>query len=283
MKKTPQQIEQERRLKQQQRRQQRQAIKRQRARQLQSSSTLELTAPVKPKQPQPPKSRHPGRKLQPEVRSPAVVPTQDPAEADYTAYIIAGGPSLKGFNWSLLDDKFTVGINRAYEVLPSANIIYFTDEDYYERHIEDMKKHKGRLIKGCINFGQSYDPRVEKFKLTGPQGLTMTPGCLSHGRNSTYAAINMLTQWGFKKIYLLGVDMKWGKRGDKQATHWHDGHKRIDAEGAYQGFIKNFESLVPLLAKHNVTVVNINNSTNLKAFPIETYEEHFGPDCFPSK
>jgi len=286
--KTPKQLETEKLLRQRQRQQK---IAQRRARQkakLQkqhreapkvSGGTLALPTPTD--KPQNIRPKTPRRKaVQPKAVSPAVVPRQDPAEADYTAYIVGGGPSLKGFDWKMLDGKFVVGINRAYEVLPNADIIYFTDEDYYARHIEAMKKHSGRLIKGCVNVNQTYDPRVEKFHLVGPNGLVMTPGCLAHGRNSSYAAINMLAQWGFKTIYLMGVDMKWGEKGKKNTSHWHDGHKRVDGEASYVGFAKNFDQLIPLLKPHKVSVVSVNSSTNLKAFPIETYEEHFGKDCF---
>ena len=70
------------------------------------------------------------------------------------------------------------------------------------------------------------------------------------------------------------------KSKTKKKTHWHDGHKRIDAEGAFKGFIKKWGTIVPQLKELGVELINVNNSTQLKAFPIKTYEEVFGPDCF---
>lgn len=208
------------------------------------------------------------------------IPKCDPAPYNHTAYIVAGGPSLKGFNWNLLNNVFTVGINRAYEVLPNAEVIYFTDEDYYNTHIDAMLKHKGRLIKGCVNLKSKYHDRVERFYIKAGKGLDMTPGHLFHGRNSTFAALNMVVQWGFKKVYLMGVDMKWGKPGDKKTSHWHSGHRRVDGEATYKNFKTAFIDAAPILKNMGIEVININNDTGLTIFPIVKYEDHFGPKCF---
>lgn len=203
-----------------------------------------------------------------------------------TAYVVGGGPSLTGFDWKLLNGKFVVGINRAYEVLPEAQVIYFTDDDWWNTHKVALCNHKGIRIKGSLSphkIGNS--DLLYQFHLTGPTGLDMTPGCLKHGSNSTYAVVNMLTQWGFKTIYLLGVDMKWrtvdkgGNKGNKK-THWHSGHKRIDGESLYKRLNTNFANLAPLLKQHGVEVINVNNDSNLAAFPKKKYEEVFGPKCF---
>jgi len=196
-----------------------------------------------------------------------------------TCYIIGGGASLKDFDWSLLDGKFVIAINRAYEVLPNAQIVYFTDDDYYRRHKEAMEKHSGIKVKGSLNPALVNAPGVIQFHLITDQGLVLQPGCLAHGSNSTYAAINMAgVHLGFNKIYLLGVDMKWGNRGDRTTTHWHDGHKRIDPEGAYDMMIEKYKTLVGPLRFRGIEVINVNNpeDTDLKVFPIQTFEEVFG-------
>lgn len=185
------------------------------------------------------------------------------------------------FNWSKLDGKFVVAINRAYEVLPNAQIVYFTDKDYWQRHKTEMLKHKGQLIRGALNPArEEQHPRVQFYKLTGKNGFDRKPGCLKHGSNSTYAALNMLAaHMNFKKIYLLGIDMKWGKRGNRNTSHWHDGHKRIDPESAYKGFATNFACMVQPLQEMGVTVYNINPDSALTAFPKLTFEEVFGDDA----
>ena len=197
---------------------------------------------------------------------------------DRTAYIVGGGPSLKGFKWELLDDKFVVAINRAYEVLPNAQIVYFTDKDFWDRHKNAMLEHKGQLIRGAlVPEREPYNEHVRMFRLTKRNGYVKEKGCIAHGSNSTYAALNMLAaHLGFKKIYLLGIDMKWGQKGNKGTSHWHDGHRRIDPESGYQGFMRNFDTLKKPLKEAGVKVLNINSGSALKTFKQVTFEEVFG-------
>lgn len=191
-------------------------------------------------------------------------------------YIVGGGPSLKNFDWSLLDEKFVIAINRAYEVLPNAQIIYFTDKDYWEDHKNKMLKHKGELFRGTCKLNDIQNPRVTEWFLTGETGLETRGGKLKHGRNSTYAAINLAgVHLKFKKIYLLGIDMKWGIPGDNTTSHWHSGHKRIDRHTVYGMMINNFIKLKPLLEKQKIQVINVNDDSNLLCFPVETTKQHF--------
>lgn len=190
-----------------------------------------------------------------------------------TCYIIGGGPSLTNFNWSLLDGHFVIAINRAYEKLPNADIIYFTDIDFWETHKANMKKLNGRLIRGTLRLGTTKDPSVKEYKLTGATGIDTTPDCLKHGNNSVHAAINLaLFHLGFDIVYLLGVDMKWkGKQ-----THWHDGHRRIDNQSVYKQMISNFEEMSKELKKYpKKQVININDDSELKCFPVISVEQAF--------
>lgn len=210
------------------------------------------------------------------------------------AYIVGGGPSLEHFRWELLGpDKFVIGINTSYKVLPHAQITYFTDDDWYELHKKNgFLNHKSVKIKGSLNPNKlQNDSHIYQYLLKGDNGLSTTPGVLHHGSNSPYAAVGMIIQWGFAKtIYLLGIDMQHGRKNpsakNKKQSHWHTGmrdipqHRRIDSEGAFKGFIKKWGTIVPQLKEMGVEVINVNNSTALKAFPIKTYEEVFGPNCF---
>lgn len=200
----------------------------------------------------------------------------DLVKYNYTCYIAGGGPSLKGFDWSILDDKFVIAINRSYEVLPYAQILYFTDQDYWDAHKEKMRAHSGTLVRGVLKLGKS-DKDITEYYLSGAQGLETTPGSLKHGSNSPYAATNLAVQLGFKKIYLLGIDMKWGKKGDKSTSHWHSGHKRIDGESVFKKMIANWQTMKQPLKELGVEIINVNTpeQTDLKVFPIKSFEEVF--------
>ncbi len=199
----------------------------------------------------------------------------NPEEYNNTCYIVAGGPSLKGFAWSRLDGKFVIAINRSYEVLPNAQIIYFTDYDFWDHHRDNMLAHSGQLIKGSqTRSKEENNPSVIYYRLSGKPGISTERGLLHHGNNSTYAALNLAAvHLKFKKIYLFGVDMKWGEPKNKSTSHWHDGHKRIDPEYSYDKMKRAFKTIVEPLTNIGVEVYNANIDSALECFPKVTIEE----------
>ena len=193
-----------------------------------------------------------------------------------TCYIVGGGMSLKDFDWSLLDDKFVIAINTAYSKLPDAQILYCTDPPWIQSHLSNLEKFKGTIYQGVINLDKPPKlPVIDKqWHLTGRDGLEVLEGCLRHGSNSAFAAINMAAvHLGFKKIYLLGIDMKWGESGKSGTSHWHSEampHKRIDGEAVYQKMKQAYTTIKKPLLDMGIEVINVNSieTTSLDTFPI---------------
>jgi len=187
-------------------------------------------------------------------------------------FIVAGGPSLKGFDWTRLINKDVIAINRAYEVLPNAKYIYFADFDFFGRHEAGLLAHRGQICTGYasnICKGQITHPQVWEYKLTGANGLDTETNCIRHGRNGGYAAINVAFHLGYKKIYLMGYDM-----GRKESeTHWHDGHPRIDPESIYETMLGHYATIAEPLKNNDVQVFNTNPDSRLKLFPFLPIEE----------
>lgn len=192
-----------------------------------------------------------------------------------SCYIVGGGPSLQNFDWSLLHDKDVIAINRAYEVLPNAKYVYFTDQDFWLAHKDKITQHTGQLIRGTLRLGKTNHPKVEEYKLTGQKGIDTSPKCLRHGSNSTYAAINLaLFHLNYDIVYLLGVDMKWSNN----KTHWHDGHKRVDPETVYKIMMGCLESLSKDMLVHpSKQIINVNDDSALTCFDTQSISEHFAP------
>lgn len=192
-------------------------------------------------------------------------------------YIIGGGPSLKGFDWSLLEGKFVIAINRAYEVVPNAQILYFTDPPFFNKHRVGMEAHGGSIVRGATSLGGIGFEKVVEYKLTGPGGLEKASGCLKHGSNSAYAAINLAgVHLGFNTIYLLGLDQQYNGK----VTHFHDGHDRIDPPAVFDKCGKMWKTLANPLQAEGIMVYNVNNSSSLNVFPMKSYEMIFGSECF---
>jgi len=210
----------------------------------------------------------------------------DPADYDYACYIVGSGTSMKNFDWSLLDDpkKFIVAINNNYTKLPSAQILYCTDEPWVKEHAEDIENFNGVIYQGVLNLtNPPKHPVVDKrWHLTGFDGYETKEGCLKHGSNSAYAALNMCAaHLGFKKIHLVGIDMKWGQKGNRKTSHWHSDvrpHKRIDHEAVYDKMMSAYKTIRQPLLDAGVEVINVNTATgtDLREFPIKSIESVFG-------
>lgn len=204
---------------------------------------------------------------------------------DHTCYIVGGGPSLKDFDWTILDDKFTIALNMAHTMLPKADVIYCTDPPWISPNEKTLSEHKAPVWQGVLNLNKP--PKLEcvdlQWHLTGPQGFETKEGCMKHGSNSAYAATNMAAaHLGFKKIYLLGIDMKWGAKGKKDTSHWHSEtkpHARIDSEAIYFKMKEGFKVAKPFLKELGVEVISVSTGpegTDLDVFPIKTFDEVFG-------
>ena len=214
-------------------------------------------------------------------------PIIDPSQYNNTCYIVGGGTSLMNFNWALLNDpkKFVIVINCAYMKLPNAQVLYCTDQPWIQDHLEDLEHFKGIKYQGVLpqDATKKFDIIDKRWILTGFDGIETKAGSLRHGSNSSYAALNMATvHLGFKRVYLLGLDMKWGKRGAKNTSHWHSGirpHKRIDGEAVYVKMQKAYASIKQPLIDMGVEVINVNTptGTDLKTFPIQSVAEAFAP------
>lgn len=181
-------------------------------------------------------------------------------------YIVAGGPSLKNFDWSLLEGKEVIAVNRAFEVLPNAQTIYFSDLRFWHWHHSELLSHSGQKYTCAKRVEHA---SVEKFRFTGMRGMDVNYGGLRSGNNSGYAAINLAYHLGYKTVYLLGFDMKFS--GDD--SHWHNGYPARSQERIYSKMIDCFDTLVGPLKEVGVVVYNINQDSRIKCFPMMTIKE----------
>ena len=183
-------------------------------------------------------------------------------------YIIGGGPSLRGFDWALLEGRQVIAINRAYEMLPNATVVYFTDARFWEWHRSNLLDHLGRLITSASK--QVKHPRVELYRLTGTEGIDETPGCLRHGNNSGFAAINLAYHLGARHVYLFGYDFCYGAEGE---SHWHSGHPTLHRERVFEKMLPHAEALAVDATRLGLRVWNTNPTSQLRVFPFCTPQD----------
>lgn len=185
-------------------------------------------------------------------------------------FIVCGGPSLKGFDFELLRDKDTIVVNKSILDVPNPN--YFITVDYtFLRKIGSHKIRAADTTKvfiACLHFdyiqernGQIVDVRhglvynlqdfdvIVKSRIEGGMGFCFKD--FRNGLNSGYCALQLAVVLGYKKIYLLGVDMcsESQKVVMHKSTHYHGGYGEslasfnIKLEKYYEHFVTGLQEM----------------------------------------
>ena len=161
--------------------------------------------------------------------------TVKPIWKDQTCVILAGGPSLRGFNFDEEiggNCKNFITINDSWRLLPSGTkaINYFCDHAWWsmqlQKNLRSLDGHtsfhdmiyRGFWVTISHDPGFIDHPQIHVLTNTGQRGLELDPSGLRHGSNAGYQAINLAVHLGAKRIVLLGYDMK----VDGNRTNWHN-------------------------------------------------------------
>ena len=191
-------------------------------------------------------------------------------------FIIGGGPSLKGFDWSLLDGELVIGINRAFEFY-DPSILFSIDTRFYnwlykgeygDAAITKFEASQGVKVwadTGNLHYLDAGENDIHVIPKKGTDGLTSTiKDGVCTGKNSGYAAINLAVVLGCTEIYLLGFDMAGGEDGKQ--VWFHGGHPSVQPDNVYDDFRGRFDECSILLDKLGVKVYNLFPQSKLECF-----------------
>jgi hypothetical protein len=184
-------------------------------------------------------------------------------------YIVGGGPSLKGFDFTKLRGHRVIAVNRAFEFVENPALFVTLDDRY---------------IRGVV--GGAYGGEVaERFaaldcpKLVVQSSTTepLPPGVLAlprggeiggiadsfkaglwSGKNSGFVALQVALLLGASEVNLLGFDMTPG---------WHhEGHPWPTDPGVYAIFANAFDAVAEKVQRRAV-VRNLSPESGLTCFP----------------
>ncbi len=200
---------------------------------------------------------------------------------DKRCFLLGGGLSLIGFDYSLLDGEFTIGVNKTFTVF-NPTINYSMDLKLYNYLIQPTKKHERRSIQeSLIDFtGHKVFlcPKKNQIPifaegwfvisrlLEESLSLDIEKGIFP-GTNSGFGALMLDISMGCKEIYLLGYDLK----VLDNKTHWHKGYLNKDAhlyeKTLFPRYRQEFEEFSDTIEDEGVKVVNFSNTSTIKCFP----------------
>lgn len=198
------------------------------------------------------------------------------AWAGRRCFIIGGGPSAQGFDFSLVRDELTIGINMAFVHNPTINLIYdlrlmrkLTGDPAWQSYAggkywlnSEAPNDRGRFP-GVIELYES----VHKFLRQPVWSGSLADG-LFRGNNAGVAALNLADILGANPICLIGYDFK-GQGG--ASANWHNAYPAEwqRQEGIYKEYVECFESIKSILKGK---VINLNPDSALTCFPFSTVE-----------
>lgn len=185
-------------------------------------------------------------------------------------FIVGGGESLKGFNFSSLDKELSIGINKSFLYYDSS-LLFFSDSTFYHMITTDELIapiwHSLKAPKITVapqEPGRTYE---DTYVARRSKELDI-PWSLENGinvwNNSGYGALILAYLLGANPIYLLGFDMKC-----THATHWHCGYAGQTVEkqnNRMHSFMMPFLFNAEEFKHRGVHVVNLSPDSALTCF-----------------
>lgn len=188
------------------------------------------------------------------------------------AFLIGGGPSLKGFDFKRLRGERVIAINRAVEVCGFADVMVAMDARLHEWYVTgalgQTPRFKFENYKGLrvwLETGRDLPLDVVLARNLGEEawGGSLEEG-LGNGNNSGYMALNLAVLLGANPIYLLGFDMRPGADGGQE--WFHTGYPQRQKGTVYRKFQERMDRGSRFIPD-GVQVVNLNPESGLETFP----------------
>lgn len=192
------------------------------------------------------------------------------------AWVILSGPSLRGFDWSLLEGvPQIIAVNRKFINVPHADIFFTEDIQFIQRYADGLKEFQGLKI---------YQPQCgehEKQAIAAVPDLTIIPlnrpfgqkfwakdfeEGISYSQTSAIGALNIadILLGPDDPIYVLGLDCVPGKKYETDhedyPPEWRPHHSMLDSMKS------DFENWAAPNLRHR-TVVNLNRFSGVESWP----------------
>ncbi len=190
------------------------------------------------------------------------------------AFIVGGGTSFR----EVLDSPYMIGQLSNYITFGCNKVVETVDCDYLVYYDLKFSKDYAHLVTGFNGRGGVYAPlpsalnrdqvneTAKYFKPINHVGFDINKG-LNSGNNCGVTALSVAVALGYKTIYLLGMDARFGS-GE---SHYHGGYGHNVNENVYTSFAHYFE-MIGRHIKEN-TDVKVYNCSYISLIDID--EEYF--------
>lgn len=184
-----------------------------------------------------------------------------------TGWIIGGGTSARGFDFSRLRGRI-IAINDSYLDVPQADFLMFSDPRWWRAHRSDpaIQNFRGQII-SLINPKTEDDPRFLRLMTLPPPGL-VSPVAVARRSTTSTAALDFMAQKGCVRIGMIGFD---GKKDEAGKTHRYAPHPDA-AVPQWKEHAKDFALMAPRLRDLGVEVIVANPESIYSVFNRENID-----------
>lgn len=186
-----------------------------------------------------------------------------------TCFIIAGGPSLLGFDFSKLAGRRVIAINSSVFSYPAADVLFFGDARWWGWNADKVKA----VFSGHIFTPSNVnDPRVHNLvKRSPPPSFVVTErGEVAMQRTSLTGAMNLAVHFGCSRLVLLGADQQAAPDG---RTHHHEDHPIATVEGCWDRQLVELKNAADTLKDLGVEVINTSPRSRINWWPQRSIDE----------
>lgn len=190
-----------------------------------------------------------------------------PDWSNQSCVIIGGGPSAIIFGTAGLRFRArTVVINRAYELMPSADMLYACDAKFWKAHPRALAFQGLKVCAESVSYDTVKRVSIVRERGQFSRGMHFdNPGEIGGGYNSGFQALNLVAQTGCRRIMLIGFDAT-TERGE----HWHGRHDpplTNPTPALCKHWREALDAQAPVLAARGIAVVNGSALSALTQFP----------------
>lgn len=184
-----------------------------------------------------------------------------------TVFIIGGGPSLIGFDYTPIQNRKVIGVNNAYRLGDWVDVCWFGDLKWLHWHQKELRSDFKGIIAHCNTRSDLRRKRwMVPFNRGTPLGIVTDKKMVAWNRCSGFSAINLAYHMGASTVFLLGFDMK----HDTKQKNWHRDHKEDQslrlAERRYARFLVASKAIHRDAQKLGLRIVNGNLDSAIMEF-----------------
>ena len=186
-----------------------------------------------------------------------------------TIFLLAGGPSLRGFDCERLRGRHVMAINSSCLICPWAEFLVFTDNNWWQDHRKIVLSWPGRVFTYSRLAKSEAPDKLLRPEIGYAADFLIDRATVLFGRSTGHSAISLSAAMGARRIVLLGYDM----RIVDGRSHHHDEYRTQDAKLFSADFLPAFKGWNKMAQRAHIEIVNATPGSALTEFPIVSIDD----------